>query len=101
MSVSYVSLTTEEAIANYKANYDNYFKRELVNVDQYRKNVKHLKGSLADQIVERAIWYMNHGYTVYGQGFNTYHSDAVIDCSGFIKLVYGDFGFELTGNYYV
>ncbi|MFC7687577.1 hypothetical protein [Ureibacillus sp. GCM10028918] len=97
MSVSYVSLTTEEAIANYKANYDMYFKKELVKVDQYRKNVKHLKGSLADQIVERAIWYMNHGYTVYGHGYNTYHSDAVVDCSGFTKLVYGDFGFELTG----
>lgn len=97
MSVSYVKLTTEEAIAKYKANYDDYFKKELVKVDHYRKTYRNLKGSLADQIVERAIWYMNHGYTVYGHGMNSYHSDGVVDCSGFTKLVFGDFSFELSG----
>jgi hypothetical protein len=97
MPVSYVSLTTEEAVAKYKKNYDEYVKKELVRVAQYREAYKHIKGSLADQIVERAIWYMEHGYTVYGHGYNSYHSDGVVDCSGFTKLVYGDFGFELTG----
>jgi hypothetical protein len=97
MSVSFVSMTTEKAIAKYKQNYDDYVKNELVKVDHYRKAYKKIKGSLADQIVERAIWYMEHGYTVYGHGFNSYHSDGVVDCSGFTKLVYGDFGFELTG----
>lgn len=97
MSVAYVKLTTEEAIKKYHANYDEYVKKEIVKVDHYRKSYHHLKGSLADQIVERAIWYMNHGYTVYGHGFNSYHSHGVLDCSGFTKLVFGDFGFELTG----
>lgn len=97
MTVSYVSMTTEEAVAKYKANYEDYFKNELVKVDQYRKTYRNLRGSLADQVVERAIWYMNHGYTVYGHGFNSYHSDGVVDCSGLTKLVFGDFGFELFG----
>lgn len=97
MTVSYVSMTTDEAVAKYKANYEDYFKNELVKVDQYRKTYRNLKGSLADKVVERAIWYMNHGYMVYGHGLNSYHSDGVVDCSGFTKLVFGDFGFGLTG----
>ncbi|MBO8177831.1 MAG: C40 family peptidase [Bacillus sp. (in: Bacteria)] len=97
MVVSYISLTTEEAIAKYEANYNDYKNNELKKVKQYRDSYQHIKGSLADQIVERAIWYMEHGYTVYGHGYNSYHSDGVLDCSGFIKLVYGDFGFDLTG----
>ncbi len=97
MSVSYVSLSTEEAIDRYKANYYSYVKHELEKVEQYREMYQNIRGSLADQVLERAIWYMDHGYTVYGNGFNSYHSDGVVDCSGFTKLVYGDFGFELTG----
>lgn len=97
MSASYIKLTTEEAIAKYQANYNGYVKKELVKVDHYRKTYNHLKGCLADQIVERAIWYMHNGYTVYGHGLNSYHTDGVLDCSGFTKLVFGDFGFELTG----
>ena len=97
MAVSTVSLTTEQAIAKYKKYYDNYVKHDLVKVKQYRAAYKHIKGSLADQIVERAIWYMEHGYTVYGTGRNSYHSHGVVDCSEFTKLVFGDFGFQLTG----
>ncbi len=95
--VSYISLTTEEAVAKYKKNYEDYVKMELVKVAKYRESYKHIKGSLADQVIERAIWYMEHGYTVYGHGLNSYHSDGVVDCSGFTKLVFGDFSFELTG----
>jgi hypothetical protein len=97
MSVSYVSMTTEEAISKYKVNYEGYVKHELVKVEQYREAYKSIRGSLADQVIERAIWYMDHGYAVYGSGCNSYHSHGVVDCSGFTKLVYGDFGFELTG----
>ncbi len=97
MPVSYVSMMTEAAIAKYKANSESYIRHEAVKVDQYRESYKHIKGSLADQIVERAIWYMEHGYTVYGSGRNSYRFCGVVDCSGFTKLVYGDFGFHLTG----
>jgi 8-oxo-dGTP pyrophosphatase MutT (NUDIX family) len=95
--VFYVSISTEEAIARYKANYESYAKHELMIVNQYREAYKNIKGSLADQVIERAIWYMDQGYIVYGSGLNSYHYDGVVDCSGFTKLVYGDFGFELTG----
>jgi hypothetical protein len=95
--VSYISMTTEEAVAKYKKNYEEYVKLELVKVAKYREAYKHIKGSLADQVIERAIWYMEHGYSVYGHGLNSYHSDGVVDCSGFTKLVFGDFSFELTG----
>lgn len=93
----YVSRTTEKALAKYKENYQDYVNNELVKVAHYREQYKKIKGSLADQVIERAIWYMDHGYTVYGHGFNSYHSHGVLDCSGFTKLVYGDFGIELTG----
>lgn len=96
-SVSYVSMTTEEAIARYNANYEKYVKHDLLLVDQYREEHKNIRGSLADHVIERAIWYMDNGYAVYGSGLNSYHSDGVVDCSGFTKLVYGDFGFELSG----
>ncbi|MEH7331962.1 hypothetical protein V7161_04940 [Neobacillus drentensis] len=97
MSVSYVLLSTEEAIAKYNKNFKDYVRQELVKVDIYRETFRNLKGSLADQVVERAIWYMHHGYTVYGNGYNSYHSHGVLDCSGFAKLVFGDFGFKLSG----
>ncbi|RBW69447.1 NlpC/P60 family protein [Bacillus taeanensis] len=97
MSASFIVMTTDEAIARYNANYNGYLKHEVVKVNQYREAYKHIKGSLADQIVERAIWYMEHGYTVYGMGHNSYHSDGVLDCSNFTKLVYGDFGIKLSG----
>ncbi len=97
MSVSFISLSPEEAIAKYKEKYQSYVELELVKVAQYRELSKGIRGSLADQVIERAIWYMDHGYIVWGNGWNSYHSHGVADCSNFMKLVYGDFGFELTG----
>lgn len=96
-STSYVSMTTKEAIARYNTNYGKYVKHDLLLVNRYREEHKNIGGSLADQVIERAIWYMEHGYPVYGSGLNSYHTDGVVDCSGFTKLVYGDFGFKLSG----
>jgi uncharacterized protein YgiM (DUF1202 family)/cell wall-associated NlpC family hydrolase len=88
--------TSEEAVALYQQHYAAYEEDELVKVDQYRDQYKHIKGSLADKVIERAIWYMENGYSVYGHGLLSYHTNGVLDCSEFTKLVFGDFGFILT-----
>lgn len=90
------SLTTSQAIVNYKQNYDSFTKDELQKIDQYRSTYSNSKGSLADQIVERAVWYMNNGYMVYGGGYKAYATEGIVDCSNFTSLVYGDFGFAIT-----
>jgi len=88
-------LTTEQAIAQYNRYYDAYTKDELVKVRQYREAYANIKGSLADQIVERAIWYMENGYMVYGHGRKAYAQTGIVDCSNFTSLVYSDFSYTI------
>lgn len=90
-------LTTQQAITKYNTYYNDYVNNELVKVQQYENLNQNIKGSLADQIVERAIWYMNNGYMVYGHGTNSYQQKGIVDCSAFTRLVFGDFGFNITG----
>ncbi|GAX91789.1 hypothetical protein EFBL_3480 [Effusibacillus lacus] len=90
------TLSRSEAIAKYKKYYDDYQRDELVKVKQYRDNYQSMNGSLADQIIERAIWYMENGYMVYGHGYKSYEKKGLVDCSEFTKLVYGDFGFKIS-----
>jgi len=94
------SNSTSDAIAKYKKyiNADSYVKEELYNVADFRKNYAGLEGTLAYQVVDRAIWYMEHGYFVYGHGTDAYGKYGYEDCSGFTRLVYGDFGFNITGT---
>lgn len=89
-------LTRSEAIKKYQTYYDDYQKDELVKIAQYREKYSHIKGSLADQIVERAIWYMENGYSVYGHGYKSYEKYGILDCSEFTMLVYKDFGFNIS-----
>lgn len=51
-------------------------------------------GSLAHQIVGRAVWYMEHGSMVYGH--SNYIKDGKVDCSNFVSLVYKNFGYTLV-----
>ncbi|MFB4475408.1 hypothetical protein ACDI16_21265 [Oceanobacillus caeni] len=90
------SYTTEQAIERYHKLYNDYQTDELRKIEQYRENYKSIKNSLADKIIERAIWYMENGYTVYGHGLISYHTHGIVDCSEFTRLVYGDFNFPIT-----
>ncbi|WP_064745660.1 C40 family peptidase [Paenibacillus sp. UNC451MF] len=94
------SYTTSEAIAKYKKyiNADSYVKDELYNVADFRSKYANVSGSLAYKIVDRAIWYMENGYFVYGHGNDAYGKYGYEDCSGFTRLVFGDFGFNITGT---
>jgi cell wall-associated NlpC family hydrolase len=76
---------------------DSYVKDELYNVADFRIKYENVSGTLAYQIVDRAIWYMQNGYMVYGHGTNSYANYGYLDCSNFTKLVYGDFGYSITG----
>lgn len=92
------TFSTSEAIAKYNKyiNADSYVKDELYNVDDFRKKYADLSGTLAYQIVDRAIWYMENGYFIYGHGSDAYAKYGYEDCSGFTRLVFGDFGFNIT-----
>jgi hypothetical protein len=92
--------STAEAIAKYNKyiNADSYVKDELYNVADFRANYASMKGTLAYQIVERAIWYMENGYWIYGHGTESYGPLGYEDCSGFTRLVFGDFGMSVTGT---
>lgn len=93
------STTTSAAIAKYNQyiHADSYVKDELYNVADFRQKYASLSGTLAYQIVDRAIWYMENGYMVYGHGSDAYGKYGYEDCSGFTRLVFGDFGFSITG----
>ncbi|WP_139489846.1 NlpC/P60 family protein [Brevibacillus dissolubilis] len=88
--------TTDSALTNYNKYLSNYQSDELVKVNQYRQAYSSIKGSLADQIMERAFWYMENGYAVYGHGWNSYPEEGIIDCSSYTRLVFGDFGYNMT-----
>ncbi|MFC4766394.1 hypothetical protein [Effusibacillus consociatus] len=90
------TMSPSEAIEKYNKYMDDYQRDELVKIRQYREKYKSIDGSLADQVIERAIWYMENGYMVYGHGVDSYRRNGIVDCSEFTKLVYGDFGFKMT-----
>lgn len=91
-------MTTSEAIAKYKKyiNADSYVKDELYNVADFHSKYAAQKNTLAYKVVERAIWYMEHGYFVYGHASKAYGKYGYEDCSGFTSLVFGDFGYSIT-----
>lgn len=78
-------------IKRYQANYPAYTKNELPIIKAFQAQDN---GSLANDIVERAIWYMENGYMIYGH--SKYATTGFIDCSNFVSLVYNDFGYQIT-----
>lgn len=100
MAFAATSYSTSEAVAKYNKyiNADSYVKDELYNAADFRTSYASLKGTLAYQVVERAIWYMENGYLIYGHGHDAYGKYGYEDCSGFTRLVFGDFGYNITGS---
>lgn len=98
MAFAATNYSTSEALAKYNKyiNADSYVKDELYNVADFRSNYASLKGTLAYKVVERAIWYMENGYFIYGHGYKAYGKYGYEDCSGFTSLVFGDFGINIT-----
>lgn len=92
-------MSNSEAVAKYNKyiNADSYVKDELYNVADFRSHYASLKESLAYRVVERAIWYLESGYFIYGHGTDAYGKYGYEDCSGFTRLVFGDFGYNITG----
>lgn len=88
--------TPELAETYYNEFYDDYMLDELKQVDQYRLANAGIKNSTADRLVERAFWYMENGYIVYGGGWKSYLNKGIADCAEFVSLVYGDFGYSMT-----
>ncbi|WP_248924423.1 NlpC/P60 family protein [Paenibacillus hamazuiensis] len=88
--------TTEQAEQYYEKYYTDYTADELSLVGQYRTANAAIKKSTADRLVERAFWYMQNGYIVYGHGNDSYKQHGIADCSEFVSLVYGDFGYSVT-----
>ena len=82
--------TTSEYIATYQSSLTDYNKHEVPLVKAFRASYD---GSLASQIVARAVWYMENGYMVYGH--SSYAKYGTIDCSNFTSLVYRDFGYTI------
>ncbi len=89
----YVRYTTSEAIARYSKFMPSYQGRDQKIVDQFRARKDN---SAASQLVERAIWYMENGYMVYGHQYKGYKDFGIVDCSNFVSLVYGDLGYNIT-----
>ncbi len=83
--------TSSSYIKSYQANYPAYTQNELPLVKAFQAQDN---GSLANDIVARAIWYMENGYMIYGH--SKYPTTGFIDCSNFVSLVYKDFGFQVT-----
>ena len=83
--------STSTNVRNYQVNYPAYAKFELPIVKAFQAQDN---GSKANDIVARAIWYMENGYMVYGH--SKYPTTGYIDCSNFVSLVYKDFGYKVT-----
>ncbi len=73
------------------ASVKQYNAHEKPIIDAFRANYK---GSLAEALVGRAIWYMEYGFMKYGH--SKYPATGYIDCSNFVSLVYKDFGYSIT-----
>lgn len=78
-------------IQRYNANYPAYTQQELPLVKAFEAQND---GRLSNEIVARAIWYMENGYMIYGH--SKYPATGFIDCSNFVSLVYKDFGVQIT-----
>ncbi|WP_176720433.1 SH3 domain-containing protein [Desulfuribacillus stibiiarsenatis] len=89
--VSAASLTQQQAIEKYNKFQASYNNHEVPIIKEFERQYD---GSLAHQVVARAIWYMENGYTVYETA--KYADTGKIDCSNYTKLVYGDFGINIT-----
>lgn len=100
VSSASTSYSTSEAVAKYQKyfNADSYVKDELYNVADFRSKYAALAGTLSYQVVDRAIWYMKNGYFVYGHGLDAYGKYGYEDCSGFTRLVFSDFGINISGT---
>jgi|GEM_PF-1672845 len=100
MAFAATSYTTSSALSKYNQyiNADSYVKDELYNVADFRSKYASMRGTLAYEVVERAIWYMENGYFIYGHGTDAYGKYGYEDCSGFTRLVYGDVGYNITGT---
>ncbi|MGE5422514.1 MAG: NlpC/P60 family protein [Ignavibacteriales bacterium] len=83
--------STQWYINNYYSTYPTYEKYEIPAVNTFRANYN---GSLAQALVGRAMWYMQHGYMIYGS--LGYASSGTITCSPFVALVYKDMGYKIT-----
>ncbi|MCW2278485.1 LysM peptidoglycan-binding domain-containing protein [Heliophilum fasciatum] len=88
--------STSQAISKYNKYISSYQKDEVPKIAKWRQNYQSINGSLADQLVERAIWYMDQGYMVYGHQYKGYKDYGIVDCSNFVSLVYSDLGFDIT-----
>jgi len=91
MTTQVTAATTSEYIAKYRANMPAYMQHEVPIINSFRSSYQ---GALGQKIVNRAIWYMENGYMVYGH--SNYVNDGRIDCSNFTSLVYKDFGIPIT-----
>ena len=79
------------AMAASSSSISNYNNPGKPIVDSLRTS---FNDSLAQNLVGRAIWYMEYGYMVYGH--SKYPTTGYIDCSNFVSLVYKDFGYSIT-----
>lgn len=89
--VTLAASSTSSYVKTYKANTPHYIKHEQPIVDAFRSQYN---GSESQALVERAIWYMENGYMIYGH--SKYYKSGLIDCSNFVSLVYKDFGYNVT-----
>lgn len=80
-------------VKSYLEAYPAYAQQELPAAASFRFQYQ---GSLAQAIVGRALWYMQHGYMVAGSG--SYASSGVMFNSNFIYLCFRDFGITLSPN---
>lgn len=89
----YVRYTRSQAIERYNKYMSSYLAHDQKIVDQFRARKD---GTLAHKLVERAVWYMENGYMVYGHEYKGYKDYGIVDCSNFVSLVFADMGFEIT-----
>jgi hypothetical protein len=91
LPVPSASATISTNVQRYVTNYPAYAKFELPIVKAFQAQDN---GSRSNDIVARAIWYMENGYMIYGH--TKYPTTGFIDCSNFVSLVYKDFGYQVT-----
>ncbi|HHW61140.1 MAG TPA: hypothetical protein GX404_04450 [Syntrophomonadaceae bacterium] len=91
MSSTALAASSSTYIQDYYDNTPHYQSHEQPLVDAFRAQNN---GSEAHALVERAIWYMENGYMIYGH--SKYPTSGLIDCSNFVSLVYKDFGYNIT-----
>lgn len=91
-----------QAVAMFHRYYDDYVEDELDFVNKFYEEYAHMQGTLAYAVIEQSIWYMHHGYAIYGSGTQSYPAYGILNCSEFTQRVFADFNFpisESTKNY--